>query len=63
MPIEFGDENVSLEGPTFEMKFSLKENKFLNEEIEKLLKKLLQGSQHMKQGNLSHQLSNFSDLS
>ena len=63
MPIEFGDENVSLEGPTFEIKFSLKEKKFLNEEIEKLLKKLLQGCQNMKQGNLSHQLSNFSDLS
>ena len=39
MPIEFGDKNVSLEGPTFEMKFSPKEEKLLNEEIKKLLKK------------------------
>ena len=39
MPIEFGDENFSLEGSTFEMKFPPKEEKFLNEEIEKLLTK------------------------
>ena len=39
MSIEFGDKNVSLEGPTFEMKFSPKEEKLLNEEIKKLLKK------------------------
>ena len=37
--IEFGDENFSLEGSTFETKFSPKEEKFLNEEIEQLLKK------------------------
>ena len=39
MPIEFGDENVSLEGSTFEVKFSPKEEKSLNEKIRKLLKK------------------------
>ena len=39
MSIEFGDENFSLEGSTFKMEFSPKEEKFLNEEIEKLLKK------------------------
>ena len=39
MPIKFGDENFSLEGSTFEIKFSYKEGKFLNEEIEILLKK------------------------
>ena len=38
MSIEFGDENFSLEGSTFEMKFSLREEKCLNEEIEKSLK-------------------------
>ena len=47
MPIEFGDENLSLEGSTFEMKFSPKEEKFLNEEIEKLLKKgVIKESKH-----------------
>ena len=39
MPIEFGDENFSLEGSTFEMKFSPKEKNVLNEKIEKLLQK------------------------
>ena len=47
MPIEFGDENFSLEGSTFEMKFSPKVKNFLNEEIEKLLKKeLINESSH-----------------
>ena len=36
MSIEFGDEKFPLEGSTFEIKFSPKEEKFLNEEIEKL---------------------------
>ena len=39
MPIEFGDENLLQEGSTFETEFSPKEENFLNEEIEKLLKK------------------------
>ena len=39
MPIEFGDENFSLEGSTFEIKFSPKEKNVLNEKIEKLLQK------------------------
>ena len=38
MSIEFGDENFSLEGSTFETKFSPKEEKFLTEETEQLLK-------------------------
>ena len=38
MSVEFGDEKFSLEGSTFEIKFSPKEEKFLNEEIEKLYK-------------------------
>ena len=39
MSIEFADENFSLEGSTFEMKFFPKKEIFLNEEIENLLKK------------------------
>ena len=31
-PVEFVDENFSLEGSTFEMKFSPKEEKLLNED-------------------------------
>ena len=38
MAIEFADENFWLEGSTFEMKFSPREEKFLNEEIEESLK-------------------------
>ena len=38
MSIEFGDENFSLEGLRFEKKFSHREEKCLNEEIEKSLK-------------------------
>ena len=40
MSIEFGDENVLLEGSTFEMKFFPKKKIFLNEEI-KLLRKII----------------------